>query len=50
MQQTWHGHSKLGIEPGEVKVFDSFLSDRPFSDNGWSARLARQNSTPRGDR
>ena len=50
MRQAWHSHSKLGIEPGEVRAFDSLPSDRPFSDDRLSGYLARQNSTPRGDR
>ena len=51
MKQTWHGHSPFCIEAGEAKILiDSFLSDNPSRDNGWSGYLTRKNSTQGGDR
>jgi L-ascorbate metabolism protein UlaG (beta-lactamase superfamily) len=47
----WHGHSAFRIEAGEAKILiDSFLSDNPSRDKGWSCYLTGENSTQRGDR
>ena len=51
MKQTWHGHSAFRIEAGATKILiDSFLSDNPSWDKGWSGYLAGKNSTQGGDR
>jgi L-ascorbate metabolism protein UlaG (beta-lactamase superfamily) len=51
MKQKWHGHSAFRIEAGEAKILiDSFLSDNPSKDSGWSGCLTGKNSTRGGDR
>jgi L-ascorbate metabolism protein UlaG (beta-lactamase superfamily) len=46
-----HGHSAFRIEAGEAKILiDSFLSDNPSRDKGWSCCLTGENSKQRGDR
>ena len=50
MKQTWHGHSAFRIEAGAAKILiDSFLSDSPSRDKGWSD-LGGKNSTEGGAR
>ena len=40
MKLTRHGHSAFRIEAGEAKTFiESFLSDDPSRDKGWSGYL-----------
>ncbi len=51
MKLTCHGHSAFRIEAGEAKILiDSFPSDNPSRDKGWSCYLTGENSTQRGDR
>jgi hypothetical protein len=51
MKLTWHGHSAFRIEAGEAKILiDSFLSENPSRDNGWSGYLTGEKSTQGGDR
>ena len=50
MQLTWHGHSAFRIEAGEAKILiDSFLSDNPSRNKGWSCYLTGKNSKQGGD-
>ena len=45
MKQTWHGHSAFRIEAGEAKILiDSFLSDNPSRDKGWSCYLTAEDT------
>src|SRR5215469_12342926 len=49
MKLTWHGHSAFRIEAGEAKILiDSFLSDNPSGDKGWSCYLTGE-VTDEGD-
>jgi L-ascorbate metabolism protein UlaG (beta-lactamase superfamily) len=51
MKLTWLRHSAFRIEAGAAKILiDSFLSDSPSWDKGWSGYLAGKNSTQRGAR
>jgi L-ascorbate metabolism protein UlaG (beta-lactamase superfamily) len=51
MQLTWQVGYASRIEAGEAKILiDSFLSDSPSRDKGWSCYLTGENSTQRGDR
>ena len=51
MKQTRHSHSAFRIEAGAAKILiDSFLSDNPSGDNGWSGYFTDKNSTQGGDR
>jgi L-ascorbate metabolism protein UlaG (beta-lactamase superfamily) len=51
MKLTMFGHSAFRIEAGVAKILiDSFLSDNPPRDKGWSCYLTGENSTPRGNR
>jgi L-ascorbate metabolism protein UlaG (beta-lactamase superfamily) len=51
MKLRWHGHSAFRIEASEAKILiDSFLSNNPSRDKGWSYYLTGENFTQRGDR
>jgi L-ascorbate metabolism protein UlaG (beta-lactamase superfamily) len=51
MKQAWNGYFAFRIAAGETRILiDSFLSDNPSGDNGWSGYLTGKSSTQRGDR
>ena len=51
MKLTWHGHSAFRIEAGAAEILiDSFLSDKPSWDKGWSSYLTGKNSIQGGER
>jgi hypothetical protein len=51
MKQAWNGYFAFRIAAGETRILiDSFLSDNPSGDNGWSGYLTGKNSIQGGDR